>query len=646
MEDERIQIILEAVDRTRKVLDEVQAKMGQVSDKSKAVVDQNRKHEESNKRLARSTEGLNGALKKLVGLLGTYVGVRMIGRAVKGTIDLADAHGKLARNLGISVKSLTILNYVAGRAGLEQRQFENSLKILTQRVFAAADGQETYMRTFRLLGLSIRDGSGNVKDMLTLVRELADRFNGLEDGTLKAGLATELFGARNAGILTLFEGGSAQIDAYADRLESLGGVYDEDLSRKAEDFNDLLGDMRILINGITLQVLPELLKKLNSLLTAWTTNEEKLAQLKVVLGGVVELFGFLVSVVGLAVRQIANMSEILENLFAAIILGLQGNFTAAFDAVALAAVESSNKVLEQLEFVRRKFDEFTGRGGVPELTIPGVSPSAPRQTGLGEADPSQKSFLQGMQEFTEKLGTQAQVVAGIIEGTLGNAIAGVSQGITGLINGTSTWGEAMEQTKNAVVGALVEIAVKMVAQQALSSALQLAGVETSTAAAGMTTAAWAPAAAATNAATYGSSAAVGLGITLAMIAAIIAALAAAGGAFEEGGLVPGPSSDHDNRLAAIATGEFVIPSRVVRKFGADHFQSYLTGGASGVTAMPISAWGYETGGLVGPAPGRFGPSDVNIAMVNSREEMRRFQEREGTKIVVDQLRKRSNRISS
>jgi hypothetical protein len=61
--------------------------------------------------------------------------------------------------------------------------------------------------------------------------------------------------------------------------------------------------------------------------------------------------------------------------------------------------------------------------------------------------------------------------------------------------------------------------------------------------------------------------------------------------------------------------------------------------------MPISAFGYADGGLVGPAPSGFA-ADVNIAMVNSREEMRRFQEREGTKIVVDQLRKRSNRIAS
>lgn len=59
-----------------------------------------------------------------------------------------------------------------------------------------------------------------------------------------------------------------------------------------------------------------------------------------------------------------------------------------------------------------------------------------------------------------------------------------------------------------------------------------------------------------------------------------------------GGIIPGPSSDQDNTLAYVASGEYIIPSKVVRKFGVDHFESYRQG------KMPS----YANGGMVSNLP--------------------------------------------
>lgn len=77
--------------------------------------------------------------------------------------------------------------------------------------------------------------------------------------------------------------------------------------------------------------------------------------------------------------------------------------------------------------------------------------------------------------------------------------------------------------------------------------------------------------------------------------------------YAEGGLIPGLSSDQDSLLIKAAPGEFVIPSKTVREWGADHFRQYLPG-ATDTTP------GYASGGLIsGPAlsPTRNGGGSIN-----------------------------------
>jgi hypothetical protein len=76
--------------------------------------------------------------------------------------------------------------------------------------------------------------------------------------------------------------------------------------------------------------------------------------------------------------------------------------------------------------------------------------------------------------FIDSLGNSATRAAELIKGTLGNAINGVSSGITGLITGTQTWGQAMRQTTIAVIGSLVQVGVQYVAQSILRAGIDAA----------------------------------------------------------------------------------------------------------------------------------------------------------------------------
>jgi hypothetical protein len=262
---------------------------------------------------------------------------------------------------------------------------------------------------------------------------------------------------------------------------------------------------------------------------------------------------------------------------------------------------------------------------------------------------NQEAFLETpmgqMQNWLQQMGTMSQQIGQALTQNIGTAIDGISNGISNMILGTGTWADAMRQTASAIIQSLVRIGVQMVVQAALGKSLTMASAATTSTAMATTAAAAAPAAAATSVASFGSSAILGSVAALAAIAAIIAAIT---GAFAEGGLVPGAPSRRDNRLAAVATGEYVVRTDAVSHYGADVFEamnrmavprSWLAG--FGRPVRPSAAFGFAGGGLVGDAPHIEAPK-VNIAILNTRGEMREWMESaEGQRVAFDAVSKRT-----
>lgn len=76
-----------------------------------------------------------------------------------------------------------------------------------------------------------------------------------------------------------------------------------------------------------------------------------------------------------------------------------------------------------------------------------------------------------------------------------------------------------------------------------------------------------------------------------------------------GGVISGPPSSVDNRLAAVATGEYIIPANVVSRFGVGHFDAYRQGR---MPTLPVKISHFSSGGAVGtPMMYGYGGAVVN-----------------------------------
>lgn len=337
---------------------------------------------------------------------------------------------------------------------------------------------------------------------------------------------------------------------------------------------------------------------------------------------------------------------------------------------AIRKSEADVRKIEALDAYNAKLDETIAKlesiakAGGPDAAQAGLGATrlrGERASARGAAGGLRRrrsgSIQGGLTDFAEGLTgfeDRAKLVAETLNGTLRPAMQGVSDAIYGMVTGTATWGQVFLQVGSQILKSIIDIGVQFVTQQLV---MQLASK--ATASVNRTTAAENKANNAGNlstglAAGVGTSAGqggwVGVLIYLGVIAAALAAVAALSGGFAEGGYT-GTGGKYEV-AGAVHRGEFVMPKEVVDSWGPSHFQRYLNPHAT--FAPPQFTGAFAAGGLVGlGAVGAAAASatkkanfGVNVAVVNTRQAMREFQRKDGTKVVMDQMKKRGNRVVS
>lgn len=215
-----------------------------------------------------------------------------------------------------------------------------------------------------------------------------------------------------------------------------------------------------------------------------------------------------------------------------------------------------------------------GPGG-PSAGIAGATAAGPE----GLFDKANKALEELYKRFTDV----SQQIADSLTNVIGSAVDGISGSIQGLIDGTMSWGDALQNIYNTLMGSVIKAIADMAAQWIVShvimkgvsigfdALLSLLGWKR-VAESNAQEAAKAPAlmanAAAASVGSYGVAALVG-------VAALLAVLAMVGG-FAEGGYT-GPGGKYD-MAGVVHRGEFVMPQTAVNRIGVQNLEAMRQGG--------------------------------------------------------------------
>ena len=220
------------------------------------------------KRLGNSMQGVQGRVKNLQmamsGLNKTFAALGLIlsagafVRMVKGSIDAADAFGKLEIQTGIAANTLQAYVNAGKLAGVEQATIEKGLRRLAQSMREADQGVATYKDAYDDLGISVRNTDGTLKTNQQVLGEISNAFAQMEDGATKTAIAMEIFGRSGASMVNLLNDGKAS-------LEKFNFEVSKRFAQNAEYFNDQMTIIGFKLKGVRMQIADKLLPTLNNL---------------------------------------------------------------------------------------------------------------------------------------------------------------------------------------------------------------------------------------------------------------------------------------------------------------------------------------------------------------------------------------------
>jgi hypothetical protein len=274
-------------------------------------------------------------------------------------------------------------------------------------------------------------------------------------------------------------------------------------------------------------------------------------------------------------------------------------------------------------------------GRISALGAQGVGVMTQRQS-MG---PDPQSFGQNFQatvvQLQNQFGTVAQQMASTFADVFNSAISSISNGITGLILGTMSWGQALAMIGTTIlttiVQSIVQMGVRWVATQILMATVGKSIMAASLAAtvpiAAASSAVWATPATLATIASYGAAAAAAPGFILGAQGMVLAQSLAA---FREGGYT---GDGNPNDVAGIVhRGEFVVPADAVDRIGLSTLQAMTAAGSSDPGAFTSSA-----------APG---PITLNMGVFDNPARLNDWaRSNEGRTVLVDIMRQHAHEFT-
>lgn len=160
----------------------------------------------------------------------------------------ADNVGKLSLQLGISVKHLSELEFVAGQTGVKFETLSMAMQRSTRRIAEAAQGTGEAQTALKELGISAQ--ALNQLDPAAQFEVLAKQLNEVTNEADQVRLAFKLFDSEGVRLLRTIKQTGGNFDELSDKARSLGSVLDGDLAQKGADVVDSMSEIKAAMSGV------------------------------------------------------------------------------------------------------------------------------------------------------------------------------------------------------------------------------------------------------------------------------------------------------------------------------------------------------------------------------------------------------------
>lgn len=590
MAETKIQIVLQALDQTRNQISHVTSQLRTLEGAGGKVT-------ASMRGSATAVSGLRTALGPIAAAVTAAFSVSAILSFSRQVLNAIDNLKDFSEEVGVAIETVAGLEFGASLSGINQGQFQQGMRTFSANISEAAEEGSRMDQVFQTLGVTVRDANGQLRPTAAILEDVADQFSLYADGADKAKMAQELFGARASRFVTLLNSGREGLRAYTEEFARLTGGDIAAAAQTADQFNESLTRLQTIASGLVITLANEFLPEITALIQQFTTSTQTAETFRAAVNTIIAV----VRVASMAIADMADKIGLVGRVAGRL---SAGDFRGAAQEIADTWERGVNR---QLEMTNELLDLINGKtrraaAGVKDATrAMDARPQMPRVP----KEEKEQQIKQQKEIRDSEFAINQQRLAATSDMFANMARAAQAFGKEGF---------AAYQAF-AIAAAVIDTAKAAIAAYAAVVGIPYVGPVL------------APVAAA---------AAIAAG------AAQIAAIRGASPGFAEGGYT-GDGGTHEP-AGVVHRGEFVLPAQSVARYGPAFFEQFMPGGVARSPAVDFRTRlpQYATGGLVaGTKPSS---TSVNVVMVRNRQELREVLAKEGPKVMVDYLNKRSNRI--
>jgi hypothetical protein len=318
---------------------------------------------------------LAGTLNKVltgVTALGAALGFAKFVEFTNETAAAADELGDMSDRLNISTDALQAWGFAAKLNGSSAEEFNGSIGHLVRSLSEAGSGSDEALKTFKKLGVSVKDSGGQLRSVDSLLPEIADGLKGIANPTERSALALKVFGRGALPLVPLLSKGSEAIAEYAEEFKKLGGGFSETAIKQASDYEDQIDRLNVTLVALKSKALNLLLPVFQRVAEAMTRMGEIFAYITektLLLESVLTIIGSRITWLALQ-WAIANRAILLSTLKTWGIIALKFTAVAAGVLVLVAAVEDVLVLFSGGKSVIGEFiDSIFGIGAAEEAVI-------------------------------------------------------------------------------------------------------------------------------------------------------------------------------------------------------------------------------------------------------------------------------------
>jgi hypothetical protein len=207
---------------------------------------------------ARSAKTALGAVAAGITLTGMY-------SLIKSTTEAAENMELLQQKTGASYETLKVLSYTAKLSGTDIDGVSRALGILAKNMQGAAIDMDGSGKSFKALGLETKNTQGGLKSIDEMLPQIANKFQGMSNGTGKTAYAMALFGKSGKDMIPILNEGAGGLKEMKEEMEKLGFTFNESGNKQAAALNENLERLELAAGNMKSRIVKEVVPGLYNL---------------------------------------------------------------------------------------------------------------------------------------------------------------------------------------------------------------------------------------------------------------------------------------------------------------------------------------------------------------------------------------------